>query len=75
MRTDLWLKRERVCRESYWGEAPRPGFTALCGQKTATAIPVDEISDAEVDRYQQRCDRYEDLIDLPSVSSYVSVGR
>jgi hypothetical protein len=50
----LLMQRPRVCRESWWIEADRVGFTVNGAQHCHVAIPADDVSDREVAYYAQK---------------------
>ena len=60
----VFLPKARVCRESWWIDADRQGFTAKAAQEINVVIPVDDVSDQEVQLFTRRRDVMSLLIGL-----------
>ena len=52
----VFLPKARVCRESWWIDADRQGFTEKAAKEVNVVIPVDDVSDREVAFYARRQD-------------------
>lgn len=66
---------------SFWIDAPREGFTAWCAAVTGAPVPVDEVSDRDVQIIQRRADILATLVGIQqgrqnsAIRRAVIVGR
>lgn len=48
------IPHKRICQSSWWIDQPRQHFTKVAAQMTNTSVPIDDVSDREVQAMLQR---------------------